>query len=204
MLKKLKTYSKSNDITSGHFSPVKLHTNIKASGSVTGYGSLAVEGDAIIVWGEALADETALDAIVEAHTEDLGSKRYDAKARLDAAAHDKRHEYLTEGQDLTYANKRKEAEAFIAAGSPEEEIDDGPHFPGAWPYVSSYKMSEGLANGNAAAMVILGKVVALSALDAEVENTRLAAKHAIDGALTCGEIAQITDDAVAALGTIEL
>jgi len=63
----LKTYSIINDITAGTAEQSTLHKEIDSSGFVTTLETLEIDGDVLNLYGEALADETALDALVLNH-----------------------------------------------------------------------------------------------------------------------------------------
>jgi len=63
----LKTYSISVDVDGGKLRVPLLSEQIETSGFVTEFGGISVYGDCVEVLGTALADETALDALVSAH-----------------------------------------------------------------------------------------------------------------------------------------
>jgi hypothetical protein len=79
----LKTYSIQNDITGQKVASSHLHSEIIASGSVTGFEGVAKSGDTVSVIGTALANETALDALVLAHS-DLPALKTTRYAEIDA------------------------------------------------------------------------------------------------------------------------
>lgn len=65
----LKTYTISTDITAGALNSMKLHKEIAATSHVTGFTGLGtIIADNFDILGTTLADETALDALVLAHT----------------------------------------------------------------------------------------------------------------------------------------
>jgi hypothetical protein len=62
----LKTYQISTT-ASDSVNALRLHSEINSSGSVTNFACVCVSGDNLQVWGEAIANESALDAVVASH-----------------------------------------------------------------------------------------------------------------------------------------
>lgn len=63
----VKTYSIANDTEHGQVRGNQLHAEILSSASVTDFSGISTHGDVLDVMGAALANETALDAVVAAH-----------------------------------------------------------------------------------------------------------------------------------------
>ena len=178
MATELKTYDK-NTITSGELDLCQLDKEIKDSGHVTGFACLGREGDNILVYGDSFADETALDALVLAHEEDIEVLRQNLTYEIDEAAKKKRVQFNTGHMDLTYINKQLEAQKFKDVGYPENDIDLDEPFVGFYPYVSAYRVASGLATGEEAADAILLSSNNSKRPDAEIEKHRNKRKREI-------------------------
>ena len=67
MATQLKTYTLPAAISAGVLNPDKMHLEIAASGHVTGFDGFVACDECFSVMGTALANESALDALVYAH-----------------------------------------------------------------------------------------------------------------------------------------
>lgn len=63
----LKTYASDLDVTAGEVDLGNLHNEIKDSGHVNGYTHADLEGIAIKIYGTSIADESALDTLIQNH-----------------------------------------------------------------------------------------------------------------------------------------
>jgi hypothetical protein len=76
----VKVYSVSVDIAAGEICAELLHAEISESGHITGFDSVSVVGDAVYIFGDSIADEISLDALVADHLieplANLRSRRY--------------------------------------------------------------------------------------------------------------------------------
>ncbi len=178
---KLKIYNKDTDIQSGEVDLKKLDAEIRSAACVNSFRALGQEASQIIVYGESIGDESALDNIVLSHSseEDLDDLQKQLDDEVDDCANGKRSQFLTPHMDLTYINKKLEAQKFKDAGNPENEIDENEPFSGLYPYVSAYRYSEELATGEESAAKILGMSAVLTPIDAKIEKHRNTAKNQI-------------------------
>ena len=63
----LKIYSVSSDITGGEVNVKKLHAEISATSHVTNFASITKNDDNLDILGDALVDESALNALIQSH-----------------------------------------------------------------------------------------------------------------------------------------
>ena len=118
-----------------------------------------------------------------------------AEARIDEAAGRARARYITvtPGQEATYVEKGRQAEAYRAAGYPADLT--------SYPWIQAEVNATG-KTPQQAADDILAQRDQWIALGAQIEELRIKGKSDIRSATTKAQVRQLADQAVAALDAI--
>jgi hypothetical protein len=122
--------------------------------------------------------------------------RDEAASAVDIAAEAARQRYVTPGagQALTYQEKVAQAQAYQAAGAPED--------PAPWPFIVADATAFGITPA-AAATAILSAREAWIAIGAQIEGIRLLAKRLIAAAETTSALTAARDVAINQLREID-
>ena len=143
-------------------------------------------------------DDTAVQGIIDAHGfTNFSDEKADAKADIDHLAGQTRARFMTvtEGQESVYAEKSREADAWVADARPSTG-------GGAYPHLEAEATASGITLGEVAENVLATRALWQGVLSPAIEATRMAAKRRVDVALTIGDINGIAEETATAFSQI--
>ena len=163
--------------------------------------ALAAEGIMVVLGGAGVfvesGDPVRAQQIVDTFVPDYAAEKADAKADIDHLAGQTRARFMTvtEGQESVYAEKAREADAWVADGRPSTG-------GGAYPHLEAEATASGITLGEVAENVLATRALWQGMLSPAIEATRMAGKRRIDATNDPTEIGAVLSETVASFAAI--